>query len=288
MITVNLSDYPLFAKLPEPERYIRAILDQQHSIFSAQSSSLLSYASADIIQNIQSSCIERMDPVLETLQEAADELAEYNSRLPCLERSVDKGKVGEKILEDYLISNLSTNEYSIQVVNKEKESADIIIVTKGGDILIECKNYKNTVSKEKGYTKLQRDMKTRNSRCGILISYSSKFANFNTTDLSMYNDSDGLSCCIIIIGFAEKVPGSILQAIYFMEVINAKILEKTSAVECVKDSRIGEILKAYNGVYGLLRSFESHKKTLNDSILLFERQMNEQIISMKALLESKI
>jgi hypothetical protein len=288
MITINLSRYPLFGKLPDPESYILAVLDQQHSIFSAQSSSLLSYASADIIQTIQTSCIERMDPVLETLQEAADELAEYNSRLPCLERSVDKGKVGEKILEDYLTSNLSSNEYGIQVVNKEKESADIIIVTKGGDILVECKNYKNTVSKEKGYTKLQRDMKSRNARCGILVSYSSKFANFNTTDMSIYNDSDGISCCIIIIGFAEKVPQSILQAVYFLEVINAKILEKTSAVECVKDSRIGEILKAYNGVYGLLRSFETHKKSLNDSIVLFERQMNEQIISMKALLESKI
>jgi len=38
----------------------------------------------------------------------------------------------------------------------------------------------------------------------------------------------------------------------------------------------------------LLRSFESHKKSVTDSIVLFERQMNEQIISMKALLESKI
>jgi hypothetical protein len=237
---------------------------------------------------MKDTCSRRLDPLLDNLQRSTSTLAEYNSRLPSLDVSANKGKVGEKLLEDYLTSNLSANEYTIQVVNKEKESADIIIVTKGGDILVECKNYKNTVSKEKGYTKLQRDMKSRNARCGILVSYSSKFANFNTTDMSIYNDSDGISCCILIIGFAEKIPQSILQAVYFMEVINAKILEKTSAVESVKDSRFGEILKAYNGVYGLLRSFETHKKSLNDSIVLFERQMNEQIISMKALLESKI
>jgi hypothetical protein len=287
MITVNLSRYPLFGKLPDPESYILAVLDQQHAIFNAQNSSLLSYASKEVIENIQASCIERMDPVLETLQEAADELAEYKSRLPCLEKSVDKGKVGEKLLEDYLTSNLSANEYTIQVVTKEKHSGDIILASKRLEVMIDSKYYNHTVP-TKEYEKLQRDMKSRNIRCGILVSYSSKVAKFNTTDMSIYNDSDGISCCIIVIGFAERAPQSILQAVYFLEVINAKIIEKTSAVECVKDSRFGEILKAYNGVYGLLRSFETHKKSLNDSIVLFERQMNEQIISMKTLLESKI
>jgi hypothetical protein len=287
MITVNLSRYPLFGKLPDPESYILAVLDQQHAIFNAQNSSLLSYASKEVIENIQASCIERMDPVLETLQEAADELAEYKSRLPCLEKSVDKGKVGEKLLEDYLTSNLSANEYTIQVVTKEKHSGDIILASKRLEVMIDSKYYNHTVP-TKEYEKLQRDMKSRNIRCGILVSYSSKVAKFNTTDMSIYNDSDGISCCIIVIGFAERAPQSILQAVYFLEVINAKIIDKTSAVECVKDSRFGEILKAYNGVYGLLRSFETHKKSLNDSIVLFERQMNEQIISMKTLLESKI
>ena len=131
-------------------------------------------------------------------------------------------------------------------------------------------------------------MKSRNVRCGILISYSSKIAKFNTTDISIYNDQDGLLCCILILGFAEKIPQSILQAIYFMEVINAKILEKSIPIESVKDSRFGDILKSYNGVYGLLRTFESHKKTVTESISSLERQMNEQIITMKALLESKI
>jgi hypothetical protein len=277
----------LFGKLPDPESYILAVLDQQHAIFNAQNSSLLSYASKEVIENIQASCIERMDPVLETLQEAADELAEYKSRLPCLEKSVDKGKVGEKLLEDYLTSNLSANEYTIQVVTKEKHSGDIILASKRLEVMIDSKYYNHTVP-TKEYEKLQRDMKSRNIRCGILVSYSSKVAKFNTTDMSIYNDSDGISCCIIVIGFAERAPQSILQAVYFLEVINAKIIEKSSAVECVKDSRFGEILKAYNGVYGLLRSFETHKKSLNDSIVLFERQMNEQIISMKTLLESKI
>jgi hypothetical protein len=287
MITVNLSRYPLFSKLPDPESYILAVLDQQHAIFTAQNSSLLSYASKEVIENIQTSCIERMDPVLDTLQESADRLAEYNSRLPCLEKSVYKGKVGEKLLEDYLTSNLSSNEYSIQVVSKEKHSGDIILASKRVEVMIDSKYYTHTVP-TKEYEKLQRDMKSRNIRCGILVSYSSKIAKFNTTDISIYNDEDGLLCCIILIGFAETIPQAILQGIYFMEVINAKILEKTSAVECVKDSRFGEILKSYNGVYGLLRSFEAHRKTVTDSIGLFERQLNEQIISMKVLLESKI
>jgi len=287
MITVNLSRYPLFSKLPDPESYILAVLDQQHAIFNAQNSSLLSYASKEVIENIQASCIERMDPVLETLQEAADELADYKSRLPCLEKSVDKGKVGEKLLEDYLTSNLSANEYTIQVVNKEKHSGDIILASKTLEVMIDSKYYNHTVP-TKEYEKLQRDMKSRNVRCGILVSYSSKIAKFNTTDISIYNDQDGLLCCVLIIGFAEKIPQSILQAVYFIEVINAKILEKSIPIESVKDSRFGDILKSYNGVYGLLRSFEAHKKTVTDSISLLERQMNEQIITMKALLESKI
>jgi hypothetical protein len=228
-----------------------------------------------------------MNPVLETLQEAADDLVDYKNKLPCLDKSVEKGKVGEKLLEDYLISNLSANEYAIQVVNKEKYSGDIILASKTLEIMIDTKYYTSTVP-SKEYEKLQRDMKSRNIRCGILVSYSSKVAKFNTTDMSIYNDTDGLCCCVIILGFAEKVPQSILQAVYFMDVINAKILEKTSGVECVKDSRFGDILKAYNGVYGLLRAFEGHKKAVSDSIGVLERHMNEQIIGMKVLLESKM
>jgi hypothetical protein len=277
----------LFGKLPDPESYILAVLDQQHAIFNAQNSSLLSYASKEVIENIQSSCIERMDPVLETLQEAATNLADYNSRLPCLEKSVDKGKVGEKLLEDYLTSNLSENEYTIQLVNKEKHSGDIILASKRVEIMIDSKYYSHTVP-TKEYEKLQRDMKSRNVRCGILLSYSSKIAKFNTTDITIYNDQDGILCCVIVLGFVEKIPESILQAIYFIEVINTKILEKSIPIESVKDSRFGDIIKAYNGVYGLLRSFEAHKKTVTDSIALLERQMNEQIITMKAFLESKI
>jgi len=225
-----------------------------------------------------------MDPVLETLQETADELAEYKSRLPCLEKSSVKGKTGEKLLEEFLASNLSENEYTLNIVSKEKHSGDIILSSKKLDIMIDTKYYAGTVP-TKEYEKLQRDMKSRNIRCGILVSYSSKIAKFNTTDISIYND-DGL-CCILILGFAERIPQSILQAIYFIEVIYAKIIEK-SPVECVKDPRFSEILKAYNGVYSLLRSFDLHKKTVNDSISLLERNMNEQIIGMKALLESKI
>ena len=302
MVTIDLSRYPLFSRLPDPEGYIHAILDQHHAVFKAQDTSLISYTNTEvfdiveetcnmklecILESMKDTCSRRLDPLLDNLQRSTTNLAEYNSRLPSLEVSANKGKVGEKLLEDYLTSNLSENEYTIQVVNKEKHSGDIILASKRLEVMIDSKYYNHTVP-TKEYEKLQRDMKSRNVRCGILVSYSSKVAKFNTTDMSIYNDSDGISCCIFIIGFAEKIPQSILQAVYFMEVINAKILEKTSAVECVKDSRIGEILKAYNGVYGLLRSFETHKKSLNDSIVLFERQMNEQIISMKALLESKI
>ena len=302
MITVNLDRYPLFSRLPDPEGYILAILDQHHAVFKAQDTSLISYTNAEVfgiveescnkklecvLESMKDTCSRRLDPLLDNLQRSTSTLADYNSRLPCLDVSANKGKVGEKLLEDYLTSNLSSNEYTIQVVNKEKHSGDIIIASKTLEVMIDTKYYKPTVP-TKEYEKLQRDMKSRNARCGILVSYSSKVAKFNITDMSIYNDSDGISCCIIIIGFAERAPQSILQAIYFLEVINAKILEKTSAIECVKDSRFGEILKAYNGVYGLLRSFETHKKSLNDSIGLFERQMNEQIISMKALLESKI
>ena len=302
MISIDLSRYPLFSKLPDPEGYILAVLDQHHAVFKAQDTSLISYTNAEVFSIVEETCSKklegvltgmkeacsrRLDPLIDNLRVSTEELADYKSRLPCLEKSVDKGKVGEKLLEDYLTSNLSANEYSIQVVNKEKHSGDIILASKRLEVMIDTKYYKPTVP-TKEYEKLQRDMKSRNVRCGIIVSYSSKIAKFNTTDMSIYNDSDGISCCIIVIGFAERAPQSILQAIYFLEVINAKILEKTSAVESVKDSRFDEILKAYNGVYGLLRSFETHKKSLNDSIGLFERQMNEQIITMKALLESKI
>lgn len=302
MITIDLSRYPLFGRLPDPEGYILAILDQHHSVFKAQDKSLISYTSKEVfgivedtcnkklesvLDSMKETCSKRLDPLIDDIQRSAEGLAEYKSKLPCLDKSVEKGKAGEKLLEDYLTSNLSENEYTIQVVTKEKHSGDIIIASKRLEVMIDSKYYAHTVP-TKEYEKLQRDMKSRNIRCGILVSYSSKIAKFNTTDISIYNDQDGLCCCILIIGFAEKIPQSILQAIYFIEVINAKIIEKSIPIECVKDSRFGDILKSYNGVYGLLRSFEAHKKTVSDSISLLERHMNEQIISMKVLLESKI
>ena len=302
MISIDLSRYPLFSKLPDPEGYVLAVLDQHHAVFKAQDKSLISYTNAEVfsiveetcskklegvLTGMRESCSRRLDPLIDNLRISTEELADYKSRLPCLEKSVDKGKVGEKLLEDYLTSNLSENDYSIQVVNKEKHSGDIILASKRLEVMIDSKYYSHTVP-TKEYEKLQRDMKSRNVRCGILLSYSSKIAKFNTTDISIYNDQDGLLCCILILGFAEKIPQSILQAIYFMEVINAKIIEKSIPIESVKDSRFGDILKSYNGVYGLLRTFESNKKTVTESLSSLERQMNEQIITMKALLESKI
>jgi len=302
MLSINLSRYPLFSRLPDPEGYILAILDQQHAVFKAQDKSLLSYTSSEVFSLVEETCNKRLetvltslkdtcsrklDPLLDNLKDSTDGLVEYKNKLPCLEKSVERGKVGEKVLDEFLTSRLSPNDYDIRLVSKTNHTGDIIVSKKNLEIMIDAKYYASTVP-TKDFEKLKNDMNAKNIRCGILVSYSTKIAKFSTTDMSLFTNEEGTLCCVIILGKAEQAPEAIVQAIYYMEVIFNQILTKTKDIEVLADSRFGEILKSYSGVYGLLRTFDSHKRTMIDSISVFERQLNEQVITMKSLLESKI
>jgi hypothetical protein len=73
---------------------------------------------------------------------------------------VDKGAVGERLLEQYLIESLSQNEYDIELVSSEKNSGDILISKRNIQIMIDVKYYTNTVP-TKEVEKLKRDMKVK-------------------------------------------------------------------------------------------------------------------------------
>ena len=133
MISIDLSRYPLFNKLPNPESYIIAVLDQHHAVFKAQDISLITYTNAEIFSIVEETCKERLENVLTTMNETytqqlnpllynlkstTEELITYKSKLPCLDKSVVKDSVFENVLEEYLISNLSSNEYETKAVKK--------------------------------------------------------------------------------------------------------------------------------------------------------------------------
>ena len=174
-ISIDLARYPLFSRLPDPEAYILAIMDQHHAVFKAQDTSLLTYTNSEVFEMVEETCntklegvlssmketcTRRLDPLIDTLRTSVEDLATYKNKLPCLDRAVDKGAVGERLLEQYLIESLSQNEYDIELVSSEKNSGDILISKRNIQIMIDVKYYTNTVP-TKEVEKLKRDMKVK-------------------------------------------------------------------------------------------------------------------------------
>ena len=220
---------------------------------------------------------------METLKEATASIVSYSGKLPCLEKSVEKGKAGEKELFSYLSENLSLNEYQLQKTNKQKHSGDILITKKDFNIICDVKNYSTPVPTTE-VDKLKFDMFSTKIRCGLLVSYSSRVRNYNNVDMSLYHNEEGYACCIIILGNVEKIPEVILHAIYYLESIYSKILIPTIVKEESK-SLDKRILDSFSGVYSLIQKFQTHKRGIYDSIDIFERQLQEQILCLKTILE---
>jgi hypothetical protein len=281
MITINLEEYPLFSKLPDAERYIRSILDQNHSILEAQQTSLLSYQCSAIVDKVIETCQDSLEPVFDQLSHATSKISDYSDKLPCLEKSTIKGNVFENEIESFLLENLSSQEYSVESVSKVKHSVDFLISNKVIDIMFDSKHYKASVP-TKELDKLKEDMYARKIRCGMLVSYESKIAKHKTIDMELYTDKVGSVCCILVLGNVRRMPNVIIEGIYYLEMIFTKVLLNTSYLQEKKnDEFISELEKTFERISELTEMFEEHKECVEKSLRRFERQLHEMLIVLR-------
>lgn len=93
----------------------------------------------------------------------------YDYVTPSGAGSSDRGKKGEISISEFL----SRNGYEVRNVTKRAKSGDLIVVVNNRRILVEIKNYTNTVPHAE-YVKFQRDIELCNPDAALFISIDAK------------------------------------------------------------------------------------------------------------------
>lgn len=135
-------------------------------------------------------------------------------------KSVVKGSVLEKELLVVLQEHLP--EHGVEHTGASKNSGDILVTKKTFKLLIDAKNYTQTVEK-KEVEKLKRDMERMDITCGAIIS-TSPVRGFVNRDLHFFTDIAGKLRVVGILGsLRDSTP--IPMVVYFMEAVFYKMIE---------------------------------------------------------------
>ena len=135
-------------------------------------------------------------------------------------KSVVKGSVLEKELMEVLKEHLP--EHGVEHTGASKNSGDILVTKKSFQLLIDAKNYTQTVEK-KEVEKLKRDMERMDVACGAIIS-TSPVRSFGNRDLHFFTDTAGKLRVVGILGsLRDTTP--IPMIVYFLESVFYKMIE---------------------------------------------------------------
>jgi hypothetical protein len=135
-------------------------------------------------------------------------------------KSVVKGSVLEKELMKVLQESLP--EHGVEHTGASKNSGDILVTKNTFHLLIDAKNYTQTVEK-KEVEKLKRDMERMDVSCGAIIS-TSPVRGFVNRDLHFFTDTAGKLRVIGILGsLRDTTP--IPMVVYFLESVFYKMIE---------------------------------------------------------------
>jgi hypothetical protein len=135
-------------------------------------------------------------------------------------KSVVKGSVLEKELMEVLQEQLP--QHGVTHTGASKNSGDILVTKKSFQLLMDAKNYTQTVEK-KEVEKLKRDMERMDISCGAIIS-TSPVRGYENRDLHFFTDTAGKLRVVGILGsLRDTTP--IPMIVYFLEAVFYKMIE---------------------------------------------------------------
>jgi hypothetical protein len=265
-MTIDVSKYPLFMELSDPEGVIKSILDREYSIFKSQHKAHLH---VDIAKQVSDICSQQQDSI-----SAMDELLD---KLPLLlQGSKSKGNVGEQCLMSFLKETLNGNDYVLEDMSKTSHSGDICVSKKSFSCLLDSKHYRNKLP-SKEVDKLKNDMVANNIRCGVLVNYDNGISKYRNTDLEFF-EVDGVLYCLAVLGNAKENPLKIVLAIHYLEVIFERMIQ-TSIRPTTFVEGYDELLSTADDVQKLIKKFEESKRCVENTLNEFQTQLMTAIMN---------
>lgn len=270
---VDLSNYPLLQRLPDPERIVRSWIDLQYSLFASQQRS---HPQDDLIQSVQEMC-DTVSSTTDRVQQQLDTL-ELNQRnhvlkvdqtlnqLPILlAKSHTRGTIGESSLREFLKDVLPENEYILETTAHEAHSGDILLCKRDISILLDAKFYSQVVPK-KEVDKLKFDMIAKKARLGILVSFNSNVRGFTGSDFLFFRNELGHLHCLAVLGSLTSSPAKLILCIQILESLYEQVLQQ-DCISIQTESNTKSILKlvldSADQLSGLSTSFAETQKDIH-------------------------
>lgn len=270
---IDTASYPLFDALPDPEGFIRKLLDKEYSIFKSQHAP---QAVMDVLDTVQT----RVDDVMDSIQDSADKNAAYmvetlarvtgdmhavmSKVTLAMANSSKKGKIAETC-GDELLKELGAS-YTIINTSEDPKSGDRRITKKGFDMLLDWKDYARNVG-TKEVDKLKRDMIEQGIQCGMICNLQCGVVGYNSVDVDVYTDASGSRSIIVVLGGVRACPVKVLMGIYMLESLHAK-LEKGAVNAGIVKGAFEDVLQECNTLMKLVKSYadmrDAVQKQLND------------------------
>jgi hypothetical protein len=328
ILTIDLTEYPAFLELKNPEQTVLSILDTQHSIFQRQRSTIPTAHITDILEKVESSsktnasAMKRTDERLnhtalelksaseivrsnmselrtasEMMRNSVSEFSNIQSTLKqlplLLAKSQTKGSIGEVCVTDFLRESLGSNDFIIEDTSTTSRSGDVRVSRRDFECVIDSKFYKNSVPK-KEVDKLKRDMGECKMRCGILLSLTSGVSGYKNVDMDVYTDDNDKLCCMLILGQAKEYPERITVGLKVLELVWECFLKKSGTSDVsvmIREKTIsvlGNILESAEDLRNLVRQYERHKKSVTDSLTNFHEELVKTIERHSVRIQEKL
>lgn len=282
MVTIDLNKYPLFIDLKDPEGMINMILDKEYAIFKAQCSSS---SNVELLKVVSDTCQELTDNFSAMEDQQTTSINEVLNKIPVLlAKSTTKGSIAEKCSVDYIKDNLCNVEYNIEDTSKIDNSGDILISKKDFTCMIDIKYYKSKVPR-KEVEKLKRDMILNKTYCGIITNYANGITGYKNIDIEFFDDNEK-TYCLAILGNLSDTPIKLIMTIHYLESLHNKLnsiksFEKTA-------NNYDDILETTSELTKLITKFEQHKRTIDESLSDYHKQLIVTITSYISNLKHRI
>jgi hypothetical protein len=272
-VMIDITNYPLLQKLPDPERVLRSWIDIQYSLFASQQRS---HPQDDLVQSVQEMCTtltettDKFQHQLETIESNQRnhvlKVDQTLNQLPILlAKSHTRGTIGESSLLEFLKGMLPENEYILETTAQQAHSGDILLCKRDISILLDAKLYSHVVPK-KEVEKLKFDMIAKNVRIGILVSFNSNVRGFTTSDFVFFRNETGHLHCLAILGSITSSPSKLILCIQILESLYERVLKQDSVsiqTETHSKSILKLVLDSADELSGLTTSFGEIQKDIH-------------------------
>lgn len=214
-ITINISDFPILATIKEDalEKLCTNIFQTGYDIHFPNKDILLKSQESNIINNSLKELNKKIDEsgfteiganLIIKINEKIEPLNNSLSKLLGLQTaSCKKGELGENIIQNAFITRYGDIVYDDK--SHVPHSGDAwITLSNGKIIMIESKNYTNTVNTNE-ITKMENDMKSNNIRYSLFLSLNAQVQGFRDMDLHTFVHNNETYFAIIVSNLTNNI-----------------------------------------------------------------------------------